>query len=163
MAKQTLDDIVKEREALQTELESYDKDTKSLDTRINKAMMEYGTIKKGLEEGSARISELKTELKEAFATWQKMFAKLDGIKGKLGEVNKEVKATLPGLGKFDDEADALSKNLAKCGGDVKDLKAESEQLKSVKKLAARILSDYNNLLDSSGSVPKDPQAPTLTV
>ena len=163
MGKPTLDDIVKGREALEKELAAYDKDTKVLDTRINKAMMEYDTIKKGLEEGFSHIDELKAELKAAHATWQKMFTKLEQVKDRLADVNKEVKATLPGLGKFEDEADALSKDLAKCAGDMKDLKDESEALKKVKKVAARLVTDYNNLFDASGSPPKDPPAPTLAV
>jgi chromosome segregation ATPase len=163
MGKPTLQDIVKGREALEKELADYDKDAKGIDTRINKIMMEYGTIKKGLEEGFDHIASLKDELKASFATWQKMSGKLDQIKDKLADVHKEVKATLPGLGKFDDQADALSKDLARCGGDMKELKAEDAELKNVKKLAARLTSDYNNLFDSSGGIPKDPPAPTLAV
>jgi chromosome segregation ATPase len=163
MGKPTLDQVTKEREALEKELDAYDKDVKVIDTRINKAMMEYDTIKKGLEEGYKHMDELKAELKSAFATWQKMFGKLDQIKDKLAAVNKEVKATVPGLRKFDDEADALSKDLAKCAGDMKELKEEAEALKKVKKVAARLVTDYNNLFDASGSPPKDPPAPTLAV
>lgn len=163
MGKPTLDDVIKGREKLEKELADYDKDVKVVDTRINKIMMEYGTIKKGLEEGFDHIKELKDELKAAFATWQKMSGKLEQIKDKLGDVNKEVKATLPGLRKFDDEADDLSKDLAKCAGDMKDLKAEDAELKKVKKVAARLVTDYNNLLDSSGGTPKDPPVPTLQV
>jgi len=163
MGKPTLDTVTKGREALEKELADYDKGAKVVDTRINKFMMEYGTIKKGLEEGFDHIRDLKDELKTAFATWQKMSGKLEQIKDKLADVNKEVKATLPGLGKFEDEADALSKDLSKCAGDMKELKAEDAELKKVKKIAARLVTDYNNLLDSSGGVPKDPPAPTLAV
>ena len=163
MGKPTLDSVTKGREALEKELNDYDKDVKTIDTRINKIMMEYGTIKKGLEEGFDHIKQLKDELKESFATWQKMFGKLEQIKDRLGEVNKEVNATLPGLSKFDDAADDLSKDLAKCAGDMKDIKEENEALKKVKKVAARLVGDYNNLRDSSGGVPKDPPAPTLAV
>lgn len=163
MGKPTLEQVTKGREALEKELAEYDKDAKTVDTRINKIMMEYGTIKKGLEEGFDQIKSLKEELKSAFDTWQKMSGKLEQIKDKLADVNKEVKATLPGLGKFADAADALSKDLAKCAGDMNDLKAENAALKAVQRLAARLTGDYNNLLDSSGGVPKDPPAPTLQV
>ncbi len=163
MAKKTLDDVIKARKALVKELDDYDKDKSKLDTRINKVMMEYGTIKKGLEEGSKEITDLKTQLKSAFDTWTKMSGKLDGIKTNLGTVAKEVKATIPGLDKFDDEADGLSKELANCGGDVADIKDEAEELKKVKKMAGRLVSDYNNLYNSSSSPPADPPKPTLAV
>jgi chromosome segregation ATPase len=163
MGKPTLDQVTKGREALEKELAQYDKDTKVLDTRINKAMMEYGTIKKAMEEGYDHMQALKDDLKASFATWQKMSAKLEQIKDRLVDVNKEVKATIPGLAKFDGAADDLSSDLAKCAGDMSDLKAEDAELKKVKKLAARLAGDYNNLLDSSGGLPKDPPVPTLAV
>ena len=80
-----------------------------------------------------------------------------------GTVAKEVKATIPGLDKFDDEADGLSKELANCGGDVADVKDEAEELKKVKKMAGRLVSDYNNLYHSSSSPPADPPKPTLAM
>lgn len=105
MPKKTLDDIVKARKALEKELDDYDKDKSKLDTRINKVMMEYGTIKQGLEKGFDEIGDLKSQLKSAFDTWQKMSSKLDGIKRNLADVAKEAKATIPGLGKFEGQAD----------------------------------------------------------
>lgn len=163
MPKKTLDDIVKARKALAAELDDYEKDKSKIDTHINKTMMEYGTIKQGLEAGFKEIGDLKAQLKSAFDTWQKMSGKLDTIKGNLGDVAKEVKVTIPGLRKFDDEADGLSKELANCGGDMKDIKDEAEELKKVKRTAARLVTDYNNLYNSSSSPPADPQKPTLAI
>jgi chromosome segregation ATPase len=162
MPKKTLDDIVKERKALVKELGDYEKDKNQIDSRMKKVQTDYDTIRDGLEEGLKEINELKTQLKSAFSTWEKMFGKLDTIKGNFAEIAKIAKATTPNVEKFNDEATGLSKALAGCGGDMKDIKDEEGELKKIKQNAERLLFDFNNLYQSAAP-PKDPVKPTLAV
>jgi chromosome segregation ATPase len=163
MPKKSLDDIVKERKALVKELDGYEKDKSQLEARMKKVSTDYDTIRNGLEEGLKEIDDLKTQLKSAFNTWEKMSDKLDTIKGNFGEVAKIVKATTPDVEKFNNEADDLSKALAGCAGDVKDIKDEDAELKKVKKNAERLLFEFRNMYDSAASPPVDPKKPTLAI
>ncbi len=159
MPKMTLDDIVKARKALEKELDDYDADQKKLQTRINKTMGEYRTIAEGMDQGRDVIIGQKKELKDAYATWDKMSDKLQRIKSDVTTVGKEAKAPTPGLGKFADEAEKLSKALASCGGDVAEIKAENETVKKLSKVADRLGTDYNNIIQQTDGLPKDPAAP----
>jgi len=163
MPKKSLDDIVKERKALVKELDGYEKDKSQLEARTKKVSVDYDTIRDALEEGLKEIDDLKTQLKSSFSTWEKMFDKLDAIKGNFGEIAKIVKATTPSVEKFNDEADGLSKALAGCAGDIKDIKDEDAELKKVKKNAERLLFEFRNLHDSVASQPVDPKKPTLAI
>lgn len=163
MPKKSLDDIVKERKALVKELDGYEKDKSQLEGRMKKVSTDYDTIRDGLEEGLKEIDDLKTQLKSSLNTWEKMFDKLDTIKGNYGEIAKIVKATTPNVEKFNEEADDLSKALGGCAGDVKDIKDEDAELKKVKKNAERLLFEFRSLYDSATSQPVDPKKPTLAV
>ncbi len=163
MPKKTLDEIVKARKELVKELDSYETDKSKIESRMKKVTTDYDTVRDGLEEGLKEISDLKSQLKSAFETWGKMSGKLDGIKDNFGEIAKIAKATTPSVEKFNDAADDLSKALAGCGGDMKDIKDEDAELKKVKKNAERLLFDFNNLYQSASAPPKDPQKPTLAI
>ena len=163
MPKKSLDDIVKERKALVKELDGYEKDKSQLEARMKKVSTDYDTIRDGLEEGLKEMADLKTQLKSAFDTWEKMSGKLDTIKGNFCEIAKIVKATTPNVEKFNTEADDLSKALAGCAGDMKDIKDEDSELKKIKKNAERLLFEFRNLYDSAASPPADPKKPTLAV
>ena len=160
MPNMTLDDIEKAQKALDKQLEDYTKDYKKLQTQIDKTMMEYKTVAGGLYEGNDLIEQTKKELTAAYATWNKMFDKLGGIKVKLAQVTKDASATLPGFGEFDKEVDKLLAALPKCGGDVKDIKDEDATLKNLKTQADKIHTEYNNIIQQADSPPKDPPKPT---
>ena len=162
MPKLTLDDIVKSRKALEKTVEGFDKERKVMQTRINKAMGEYRTIKEGLEEGAKDINEHKKQLVGSMKTWQTMFTKkLPQIKDKVGEVGKDAAKLRPDIKQAASEAETLMKGLANCAGDVKDMKDENDALKVVKRMADRIMTDYNELEDQATSMPKDPEEPNL--
>jgi chromosome segregation ATPase len=161
--KMTLDEIVKERKALAKELGDYEKDKNQIDSRVKKVHTDYDTIRDGLEEGLKEITDLKSQVKAAFDTWEKMASKLDTIKGNFGEIAKVVKATTPNVEKFNDEAAELSKALAGCAGDMKDIKDEDTELKKIKQNAERLLFDFNNLYQDVSAPPKDPAKPTLAI
>jgi chromosome segregation ATPase len=161
--KMTLDDIVKERKALVKELGDYEKDKNQIESRIKKVQTDYDTIRDGLEEGLKEINDLKSQVKASFDTWEKMSGKLDTIKGNFGEIAKIVKATTPNVEKFNDEATDLSKALAGCAGDMKDIKDEEAELKKIKQNAERLLFEFNNLYQNANSPPKDPAKPVLAI
>ncbi len=159
MPKMTLDDIVNARKALEKELDEYDADQKKLQTRINKTMGEYRTIAEGMDHGRDVIADQKKELKDAYTAWDKMSDKLQRIKSDVTTVGKEAKATTPGLDKFADAAEKLSKALASCGGDLAEIKAENETIKKLTKVAGRLGADYSNIIQQTDGLPKDPAAP----
>jgi chromosome segregation ATPase len=161
--KMTLDEIVKTRKELVKELGDYEKDKNQIESRMKKVQTDYDTIRDGLEEGLKEISDLKSQVKASFDTWEKMFGKLDTIKGNFSDIAKIAKATTPSVEKFNNEATDLSKALAGCAGDMKDMKDEEVELKKIKQNAERLLFEFNNLYQNATSPPKDPAKPTLQV
>ncbi len=162
MPKMTLDDSVKASKTLETELAEYDTDQKKLQTRINKTMGEYPTIAESLDKGRDDIVEQKKQLEDAYDTWDKLSQKLQRIKSDVTTVGKEAQATVPGLGKFADEAENLSKALASCQADVNSLKEEDGTPKKLTKMAGRLGADYSNIIQQAGGLPNDPAAPPVT-
>ena len=163
MPKKSLDDIVKERKALEKELDDYEKDRSKIEARLKKVSTDYDTTRGGLDEGLKVIDDLKSQVKEAFTTWEKMLSKLETIKGNFEEIAKIVKASTPNVEKFGESADDLSKALASCRGDVKDLKDEDAELKKVRKNAERLRFDFKNLYDSATTPCVSPKKPVLEI
>lgn len=171
MPQANLSDIEKKRVALENSLDELDKAFKKLDTVFGKRVMEMNTIYSGLKEGIKEIEDQEKELKElekkvkaqekqiqeSRATWQKMLEKLKQTKSEVSTSGTQATNLMKEVDGINSDADGLMKDLTRAGGDVADIKAENAALKTVKRTADRLWTDFNRVKQDATSIPDDPK------